>query len=453
VASKESVVSLRGLLVLLILLAAAVFAYHRVARRPASPVPPADAPLLPAFTEDAVQQLELTCGAATTTLRRISPRSWRLSGPLDAEADPRRVHEVVAALQDARVRKVIADGKPDPAGYGLAPAACTVRLDLGVSAKPTTLRLGRGSPVGSERYAATDEARVVLTEGTLYGVVSKPADEFREHRLFPVDSSAITKVTLERPADRVTLDFIDGGCRLASPVPDAGSSSACASFTRALASFEVTESTGARPPAESRVDRRFKLTVEAQGASSPLVAYVATAGIDGKRLAWREGAALSGLLAESSAHELERSVDSFRDLRILSFSSPDVRKLAVDRAGRTFELARSAEASPWKGAEGTASFAVDGARVDALLDTLRGLTGASFATAPPPSGMTASLVVSGEKGELARLAFGPLPRAAGALADELWVTTPARPGVVFRLAASAMGAVPNVPGDLAAAKP
>ena len=46
-------------------------------------------------------------------------------------------------------------------------------------------------------------------------------------------------------------------------------------------------------------------------------------------------------------------------------------------------------------------------------------------------------------GELARLTWGPLPPDAGTEGESLWVTTPARPGVWFRVAATALGPVPE----------
>jgi hypothetical protein len=62
-------------------------------------------------------------------------------------------------------------------------------------------------------------------------------------------------------------------------------------------------------------------------------------------------------------------------------------------------------------------------------------------------------VVAGEKRDLARLTYGPLPRAAGSNDEILWVTTPARPGVVFQVPAAYLGPIPGSAGDLAAAAP
>jgi hypothetical protein len=138
-----------------------------------------------AFAEDAVREIDLACAGADVTLRKETSAGWRITRPIEAEADPRRVHEVVAALQQARVRRVIADKPTELGAFGLSPAACTVTVGFAAGTPALRLRLGRGSPVGTERYAAGEDARVVFTEASLYGAVSRGVEGFREKRLVP----------------------------------------------------------------------------------------------------------------------------------------------------------------------------------------------------------------------------------------------------------------------------
>jgi hypothetical protein len=108
VAAAEVVVSVRGLLVLIVLLAAVVGFLVWQGRRTVPPEGPGpDAALLRRFTEDTVREIDLACAGAQVTLGREAAGGWRIRKPLVAEADPRRVHDVVAALQDAKVRKTI----------------------------------------------------------------------------------------------------------------------------------------------------------------------------------------------------------------------------------------------------------------------------------------------------------------------------------------------------------
>ena len=441
--------SLRGLLVLIVLFAAAVGALLWIDHKgDAKTVEAPDEPLLKAFTEDALSTIDIVCEGVTITLRHEPARGWRIAQPFTADADPRRVHELVAALQDARVRKVISKGTTDLSGFGLQPAACTARLGFGNGAATATLRLGRNSPVGTERYAAGDDARVVFADGSVYSVLARDAESLRDRRLFPVEATAITRIEIDQPGGGLGLVRTDDAWRVLRPIADAASASACASLARALTAFEVTHAATTQVPAAVRPERCIKITVTATATPAPIVAYVAAAGFSGERLSWREGGSLAGLLTEAAASELSRDPETFRDQRVALFSVPDVRRVTLDRGESHLRISRTAEASKWTGLDGTAPIPVDESRVSALLDRLRGLTASGFAaTAPGPASGT--IVVASDRGDLAHLTYGPLPPTDGTNEERLWLTTPARPGVVFKITAANMGPIPARAADLA----
>ena len=430
--------SLRGLLVLIGLLAAAIVLLLRVGRQSETPAPSAgDAALLRAFTEATVRAIDLDCDGARVSLARADGPAWRIVSPFAADADPRRVREVLSALQDARAKKVVSEKGSNLAGFGLAPAACTVRLDLGSAGPSLTLRVGRTSPVSTERYAAAPDGRVVLTEGSLFSTVSRGAEAFREKRLIPAAAEEMTRIVLSRPDGRMALAKIGDQWQVESPRRDTASSYACESLARAIAALEIEDAGGVPPPTEARPERRIEIRVAARGIERPLVAQVAAAGVSGRRIAWREGAGAAGLLEETAAGELERPVESFFEKRIASFSLPEVREVVIVHGGTTIELARTAEDAPWTGREGGAAFDVEGTRVIDFLNKIRSLTASGFEREPPQVAPSGQIKVRGGSGELAHLTYGPLGPGVQ------WVVTPRRPGAVFRVDESALGAVPG----------
>jgi hypothetical protein len=431
-------VSLRGLLVLIGLLAAAIVVLVRVGTHPGTAAQaPADAALVRAFTESEVHAIELDCGGAPVALARTSAAGWRLAKPFEAEADPRKVHEVISALQDARAHKVVAEKADDVASFGLAPAACTVKVDLGSAEPAMTLRLGRTSPVGTERYAAAADGKVVLTDGALFGTVSRGADAFRERRLIPVAGDEMTRIVLSRPDGRLALSKIGEAWQVESPRRDAASLNACTNLARAIAALEAADAGPVELPRDPRPDRRIEIRVAARGIDRPLVAFVAAAGVSGQRLAWREGAGNAGLVAESAAEELQRGADSYFETRIATFSLPDVRSVSLARGGTTVELARAGEGAPWTGREGASTFKVEGTRVIDFLNKIRSLTASGFEPSPPAAPPTGQITVRSERGDLARLTYGPLGSGSQ------WVTTPVRQGAVFRVEQASLGTVPG----------
>lgn len=446
--------SLRGLVALLVLLAVAIGLLLWLGRKPAEPKPGvSDAPLVPAFKEGAVREIDSTCGDNAVGLTRGPSKGWRLTKPVDAEADPRRVHDVVTAIQDARIRKVIVAQGAGGSAFGLDPPACTARLVLADGSPDLTVRLGRGSPVGSERYARTADGRVVFTDGSLYGALARAADSYRERRLFPVEADEITRIVLDRPDARIVLVSEGGGWRLDAPVRDVASESACSALARGVSQMQVTDA-GATPiPTNVRSDRRIRVEVTTRGGGLPAAAIVASAGIGGKRVAFREGATSAGVIEESAATELERAPDTYRDTHIASFSLPDVRAIAIERGGATLRLERKAEGSPWTGLDGGTSFQVDPTRVEALLEKLRWLDAAGFTTSSQGNPATGTIAVLGASGDLARVSWGPAAPTGDSKVESVWVTTPKRPGVVFRVPASGFGPIPARAADLAPAPP
>ena len=304
--------SARSLLVLALLLAGAGATLVGLGRGSPRPETEAEAEaLVPAFDENGLRAIEIACAGASVTLRREGPVRWRITGPREGEGDPRRVLDLVLALKEARVRKVIVDEGARLADFGLSPGACTVRLLSGTADKPLTVRLGRSSPLGSERYATDDDARVVLTDGSLYDALARGADAFREKRLIPADPETITRIDLSRPDGRLVLAQIGRTWRVETPRPEPAFASACTGLARVIGSIEFSATDAAVAPAGARPDRRLRIAVTTQPGTSPVVAFVAAKGIDGKRLAWREGSLSAGWVEESALSELLRPAESF----------------------------------------------------------------------------------------------------------------------------------------------
>jgi hypothetical protein len=74
------------------------------------------------------------------------------------------------------------------------------------------------------------------------------------------------------------------------------------------------------------------------------------------------------------------------------------------------------------------------------------LTATDFADSPA-SAATGTIVASGSSGELVRLSWGPLPPIPGEKGEYVWVTTPSRAGVTFRVLATELGPIPSEAKD------
>jgi hypothetical protein len=273
--------------------------------------------------------------------------------------------------------------------------------------------------------------------------VARPADAFRERRLLPLDPQGVSRLTIERPAGRVVLARVDGVWRLEEPVRDAADRFEAERAVEAATSLQIEHEEAPERPLHASRDRRIAVTADA------LTAYVADAGVGGKRLAWREHGDTIGLVGESALADLDRPAAAFRDRQVMSFSSPDALRVVVTRGATSLTLSRASEKDPWTGQDGAeAPGEVDGARVTALLDRLRGVRALAVEDGAPPTAPTGTLAVSGEAGDLARASWGPLPPRDAE--EAVWVTIPGREGTYFRVLASSFGPVPSGRKDLVA---
>lgn len=441
--------SLRGLLALVVGLAVAVALLFALGRnRPAAPPAPAEAPLLGSFAEGSIREIAVACEGASFTLGRRTDGGWRLDAPVEEEADPRRVRELISALQDAKARKTIEADGSNPGAFGLDPATCRVRVQLEGDSGQRVLAVGRTSPVGTDRYALPDGGGVALTDGSLHTVLARHPESYLEKRLIPVEPEAVTRMVIDRPGERLVLARDPNGWRMESPVNDRAAEGTCLQLSRAVAGVELEAVSSTQRPLEARTDRRIALEVAAHGAARPLLGFVARAGMGGKRVAWREGGALVGLVDEAAARELERPADAFRDRRVLSFSSPDVRSIEVSRGDRVLRVERAGEGAAWTCREDAVAGPADADRVNALIERLRVLTSVGFAAGPPPTPPSGSLVIGGPSAALGRVTWGSWPPDLAGGAPTLWLTTPARPGVVFKALASDLGSIPEHASDL-----
>ena len=434
--------SLRGLAVLLLVLAVLAIALFRL-RGPEEESKPAvpDVPVLAGFDEAKVSAIRTACGATSYELRRGPASGWRLTGPYAAEADPREIHTLLTALGEAKVRKVIASAGGEDAAFGLGGDACTIHLDVEGDSAGRTLALGRSSPVGYERYARAPDRRVVFVDGSLYTAVAKAPDALEERRLIPLEPAAVSRLEIERPDGRIVLARAGEGWRLEEPVRDAADTFQTDRAVRAATALELERGTKAPPPQATLRERRIVLRVPG------ITAFVADKGVEGKRLAWREGAAAAGLVRETDLADVDRPAAALRDRQVLGFSSPDVRRIVVTRGSTVLTAARASEEAPWTVREGSAAEApADAARVGALLDRLRSVRATAVEDGTPPGAATGTVVVTGDKGELARAAWGSL--APGEGEESVWVTTPGRAGAYFRVPASAFGPIPARRSDL-----
>jgi len=147
-----------------------------------------------AFEKDQVSKFTLQAEGRKFSVAK-SEGKWRLTAPLEDEADPSKVDQLISALHDARVREFVEENPADLKPYGLAKPRLVVDLYLGQTQARKTLLVG--TPKGDKVYAK-DEARnpVFLVDTTVVHGLRVSLSDLREKKLTALETGQVHRLEL-----------------------------------------------------------------------------------------------------------------------------------------------------------------------------------------------------------------------------------------------------------------
>lgn len=173
--------------------------------------------LLP-FSNKDVDRIELTRPQGRLVLARDA-RGWRMLEPMQDLADEQAIDQLLSNFTVEKIKETVVEaddivwttfGLHEPTHSALIKTATAERR----------WKVGSVKAYDGELYGRIgDENKVVILGGVLQGPMEKPAQELRDHRLFPVDSGALhpafTKITLKTPSRSLVLEKTESVWKLA----------------------------------------------------------------------------------------------------------------------------------------------------------------------------------------------------------------------------------------------
>jgi hypothetical protein len=143
---------------------------------------------------------------------------WRITAPLEADADKDAVEGLLTSLEMARVeRRLGAEG--DRKTYGLDPPRASLTLELASAPEPRTLRLGDGTPIGGTFFASLDGApEVAVVSSSAGDIAGKDLLGLRDKSLLSFDPWKVRKLVIERGSENVLLEHPNDGWVIRRPI-------------------------------------------------------------------------------------------------------------------------------------------------------------------------------------------------------------------------------------------
>ncbi|MBN2289823.1 MAG: DUF4340 domain-containing protein, partial [Candidatus Glassbacteria bacterium] len=142
------------------------------------------------FSPDSLESLRIFAlaeeSSATDTVSLVREQGrWRLSSPVQAEADSQAVARLLSAAGSATLDRVVEDSAAQLSVFGLEHPRLVLEVAPQGAQTPLRLMLGSKNPTGSYIYAANslDPGRVILLNNWLYSDLDKSPHELRDKKV------------------------------------------------------------------------------------------------------------------------------------------------------------------------------------------------------------------------------------------------------------------------------
>lgn len=160
--------------------------------------------LLP-FEEHEITGLTVRTETGEVVLEPGERRTWKITAPLQADADTREVEALLRALVLGRVSRVVEERTTALAPFGLEKPPVVLTVSAG--SRGETLAIGDSGPISSTLYAMrTSDRKVLLTTLASRDVLNKTLLTFRKKEVLRFDQSQVDRLRLAFPGSEIVLE-------------------------------------------------------------------------------------------------------------------------------------------------------------------------------------------------------------------------------------------------------
>jgi hypothetical protein len=334
------------------------------------------------FDKAAVTEVQLTYPERSLHLKKDETGKWRILQPIDTEADETTVTNLVNAIADAEISRILDDPVQDPALYGLNAPVVKLQVILKNGETLPQVSIGKDTPVGYSVYMQKEgETKLLLTPQAFRLGMTKEVKDVRDKTVLALKPDEVKKVEIQRQGSEIVLTKVDSGWSLEKPVSGKADDSQVQTFLSSVQNMKAQDFVEA-PILESKEygldppQLAVSLMLGDNGARKTLLVggeKTQEKGVKQRYIKRGEKDTLF-LVGDWIFRDLNKSVDDFRDKTIAKFSQDKAVKIEVKRQdGQGFILTKSVD-KKWgidKSEEGVFKEATATQLVSALAD-LRG---------------------------------------------------------------------------------
>lgn len=334
------------------------------------------------FDKEAVTEVQLTYPDRSLHLKKDETGRWRILQPIDTEADETTVTNLVNAIADAEITRVLDDPVQDPALYGLNAPAVKLQVTLKDGKTLPQVSIGKDTPVGYSVYLQKEgDTKLLLTPQAFRLGMTKEVKDVRDKTVLALKPDEVKKVEIQGQGKEIVLVKTDSGWSLEKPVSGKADDSQVQTFLSSVQNMKAQDfvETPILEPKEyglASPQLTVSLMLGDDSAQKTLLVggeKTQEKGVKQRYIKRGEKDTLF-LVGDWVFRDLNKSVDDFRDKTIAKFAQDQAVKIEVKRQdGQGFMLTKGAD-KKWaidKSGEGVFKETLATQLVSALAD-LRG---------------------------------------------------------------------------------
>ena len=370
---------------------------------------------LVALQKDAVSAITLTYPDRTIALEKNAGGRWRLTKPVEADADDPVVNNMLTAIAEATVSRNLDDVGDKLASYGLQPPEATVALTLKDGKDFPALKIGKTTQIGSASYLQKgDDPKVYIGTMAFQSGMTKQVKDLRDKSLVTFEDQDVQKLELEKDGTIIAAERVDAEkWRITKPgsyPADPAEIRALLASVRGLRTDDFVSDDAAADLGKfglAQPQFRVAVWIGKDAAQKTLLLGSFKDDEPSKKSIYAKRAELPAVvtLPDYAIKNLDKSLSTLRDKTVLPFAKDQATKLAVTRKdGAGFTLVKRDGAwhveEPGEGVE-------RGPTLTRFLDDIAGLKGTDILSEDPKVDLREyglgtpdmTVVVSGTDGE------------------------------------------------------
>jgi len=303
-----------------------------------------------------IEHIRLTYPAAKPVELVKMDGTWRLLSPIDAAADANQVDQFITALRDATIeRRIPKDEAENLKSYGLDTDTGTQgRLELTLAGGRTlpAIVVGNTTPVDFHAFVRVEgKDEVLLTPLIFHTSIKKTGFDFRNKTLLHVDPQAISRLTLDKPGQKIVLERKGDDWTLLSPTSDRADAETARGLVSTLPTIEAIayfDGPEVNRPKFGLDAPSLTVTADVTGAA-PVSFKLGTADEEPPAGTYfeRGSDAQVAKVAAWAPTSYGIGANDVRDRRLVRCKASDVVRMTFTRDGDTFTLVREANGKPW----------------------------------------------------------------------------------------------------------